>query len=173
MAAKAASTPQKQPAPNVAFSLVMVIRCASRSFGDRSRYGLARGSRGGAARYLVSFFTWFFLLEVRFEAREGLVPLLGHRGQVGLEALERLWIELEKALAAGVGTADDSGALEDAQVLGDGLAGKLRVVSELRDGGGLAGAKPGDECEAGFVAERGKYACPGLRFGGDALTDFV
>ena len=79
---------------------------------------------------------------MRLEARQRLVPLLGDGSQVGLEAFERLRIEREEAFAAGVGTANDSGALEDAQVLGDGLASKLRVISKLRDGAGLAGAEP-------------------------------
>jgi hypothetical protein len=99
--------------------------------------------------------------------------LLGDRGEVGLKAFDGLGVELEQALAAGMRAADDAGAFEDAEVLGDGLACKLRVVSKLRDGAGLAGAEPGNERETGLVTERGKDASAGLGFGGDALTDFV
>ena len=58
-------------------------------------------------------------------------------------------------------------------MFGDGLAGELRIVRKLRDGTGLAGGEPGDQGQTGFVAEGGKDARLGLRFGGDALTDFV
>jgi len=58
-------------------------------------------------------------------------------------------------------------------VFGDGLAGELGIVGELRDGRGLAGAEAGDEGEAGLIAECGEDACLGFRLGGYALTDFA
>jgi hypothetical protein len=57
--------------------------------------------------------------------------LAGEGVEVVLEGLDGEGVELVEALAAGAGAADDVGALEDAEVLGDGLAGDGRAFSEL------------------------------------------
>ena len=112
-------------------------------------------------------------INVRFAASRRLVPLLGDGGEVLLELFERLGFEAEEAFAAGWGAADDAGAVKDAEVLGDGLAGELGIVGELGDGSGLAGAESGNQGEAGLVTEGGEDAGLGFWLGCDALTDFA
>jgi hypothetical protein len=80
------------------------------------------------------------LFYMRFEAGQGLVPLLGNGAQVCLEAVEGLGVELEEPLATGMGTANDACAFQNAKVLGDGLAGKLRLLRKLGDGAWFSGA---------------------------------
>jgi len=77
------------------------------------------------------------------EAIEGGVPLAGQGVEIVFEGLDREGVEFVEALAAGVGAADDAGALEDAEVLGDGLAGERGAFGELRDGALLASAARG------------------------------
>ena len=57
--------------------------------------------------------------------------------EVLLELGDGFGRELEAALAAGAGAADEAGCFEYAEVFGDRLAGDLRAVGELRDGVGV------------------------------------
>jgi hypothetical protein len=60
-----------------------------------------------------------------FEAGEGSVPVLGDEVEVLFELGEGFGGELEAALAAGAGAADEAGCFEDAEMFGDCLAGEL------------------------------------------------
>ena len=79
------------------------------------------------------------------EAEQGRVPLGGEGFEVIFEGLNGEGVELVEALAAGAGAADDACALEDAEVLGDGLAGEGGVVGEVGDGTLLAVAEAGEQ----------------------------
>ncbi len=63
------------------------------------------------------------VLDKRFETRKGLIPLVGNAIEIMLHGVERTRIENELALATGTNAVDHTGALEHAQMLGDGLAG--------------------------------------------------
>lgn len=67
------------------------------------------------------------------EACESVVPLRGDAIEVCAQLKNGRGIERVEPLAAGGRTTDHSGALENAQVLGDGLAGEMRVAGELRN----------------------------------------
>jgi hypothetical protein len=90
------------------------------------------------------------------EAVEGGVPLAGERVEVVLEGLDGEGVDLVEALAAGVGAADEAGSLEDAEVLGDGLAGDGRAFCKLGYRALLAGAELGQQRETCFIAEGGE-----------------
>ena len=90
------------------------------------------------------------------EAKEGGVPLAGDGVEVVFEGLDGEWVELVEALAAGAGAADDAGVLEDAEVLGDGLAGDERAFGKLGYRALLAAAELGQQRQASFVAEGGE-----------------
>jgi len=62
-------------------------------------------------------------LDERFETREGLIPLARNAIEVMLHGVKRARIENELALATRTNAVDHAGALEHAQVLGNGLAG--------------------------------------------------
>ena len=79
------------------------------------------------------------------EAEQGGVPLAGEGVEVVFEGLDGERVELVEALAAGAGAADDVCALEDAEVLGDGLAGERGVVGQVGDGALLAVAEAGEQ----------------------------
>lgn len=93
-----------------------------------------------------------------FESGEGFVPLGGDAVEVAAELVDGLQVELVEAVAAGADAADDVGALEDAEVFSDSLAGEMGAVGQLRDGMRLAPAELGEQREAGGIAERGKGA---------------
>ena len=57
-----------------------------------------------------------------FEAGERLVPFGGDAVEIIAERVDGLAVEFEEGMAAGADAADNFGLLEDAQVLGDGLA---------------------------------------------------
>ncbi len=63
------------------------------------------------------------VLDKRFETRKGLIPLVGNAIEIMLHGVERARIENEAAFATGTNAVDHTGALEHAQMLGDGLAG--------------------------------------------------
>ena len=90
-----------------------------------------------------------------------------------LKLLERLGLEAEEALATVVFTGDDTGTLEDSEVLGYCLATDLGIARELRDRSGLAGAKASHQGKTGLVAESGENPSLCFWLGGDALTDFA
>jgi hypothetical protein len=90
------------------------------------------------------------------EAVEGGVPLAGEGVEVVFKGLDGEGVELVEAFAAGVGAADDAGSFEDAEMLGDGLAGDRRAFSELGYRPLLAVAKLGQQRETRLVAEGGE-----------------
>ena len=109
-----------------------------------------------------------------FEAVERVVPLGGDAVEVVAELVDGLGVELKEGMASGADAADNSGALEDAQVLGDGLAGEVGAVGELGDGASVAAAEFGEEGKTSGIAERGEgrcglRPCPNLRDMGDAF----
>lgn len=65
----------------------------------------------------------------RFESGERLIPLCGDAVEVIAECMDRLGVELEEGVTAGAERAHDASALEDAQVLGDGLASETGTMS--------------------------------------------
>jgi hypothetical protein len=91
-----------------------------------------------------------------FETGEGVVPLGRDAVEVVAKFEDRLRVEFEEGVAAGAYRADDFGALEDAEVLGDGLASEVRAVSELRDGTRLVATKPREQRETGGVGQGGE-----------------
>jgi hypothetical protein len=91
------------------------------------------------------------------KASEGVVPFGGDAVEVVAEIEDGSGVELKEAVAAGADGAHDAGALENAQMLGDGLAGEARAVGELGDGTRTV-AKAGEERETGAVAEGGEGA---------------
>ncbi|SPE18176.1 hypothetical protein SBA5_140043 [Candidatus Sulfotelmatomonas gaucii] len=94
------------------------------------------------------------ILHERFEPRQSLIPLVRDDVKILLHRMERARVKSEAAFAPGADTAHKAGALEHAQVLGDGLARNARARSQLRDRRGLARAEPGHEREARLVAQR-------------------
>jgi len=108
---------------------------------------------------------------VRLPVGEGLVPLLGDRGEVLLQVLQRLGLKAEEPLAAGRSATDNTGTFENAKVLRDRLASELGIVGKLRNRSRLAGTEPGNQGKARLVTECGKHACLGLGFSGDAFPN--
>jgi hypothetical protein len=87
-----------------------------------------------------------------FEAGQGGVPLLRDGLKIGGELVEGFGVEGEDALAAGALGVHEADAFEDAEVLGDGLAGEVGALGELGDGAAAALAELGEQLEAGLVA---------------------
>ena len=71
--------------------------------------------------------------------------MAGEGFEVIFEGLDGEGVEHVETLAAGAGAADEACALEDAEVLGDGLAGEWGVVGEIGDGALAAVAELGEE----------------------------
>ena len=90
------------------------------------------------------------------EPGKSLIPLVGDAVEIIADLEDRLRVEREEAVAAGAHAANDTGALENAQMLGNGLACEMRAVRELRDGPGATAAESGNQGETGAVAERGE-----------------
>jgi hypothetical protein len=76
-----------------------------------------------------------------FEASQRLVPFGGDAVEIIAKRVDGLGIELEEGVASGPDAADNSGTLQNAKVLGDGLAREMRAMGELRDGAGTAVAE--------------------------------
>ena len=68
-------------------------------------------------------------------------------------------VELHEAFAAGAGDVDHAGALEDVEMLGDGLTGEAGAFGELRDGAALAAPQAAKQRQASFVAQRCEDGC--------------
>ena len=90
------------------------------------------------------------------EAGQGSVPVLGDEGEVLPEVVDGFGGQLEAALAAGAGAADEAGCFEDAEVLGDGLAGEAGALGELSDRARVGVGEFCDEGEPGLVPEGGE-----------------
>jgi len=71
------------------------------------------------------------------------------------EELETLGIEFVDAAGAGAAVADESGLLEDAEMLGDGGTGDGKPGSEFVDGARM-GSEEMENGEAGGVAQGGE-----------------
>ena len=69
-----------------------------------------------------------------FQSSQRQIPLLRDEIEILAGLGEGLGIKLEAAFAAGTSAAYDANVLEDAEMLGDGLAGEPRARRELRDG---------------------------------------
>ena len=67
----------------------------------------------------------------RLQPGQCLIPLLGDEVEVFSRFLHGLQIECEAIFAAGAHTVDDSYILQDAKMLGDGLAGQPGAVSQF------------------------------------------
>ena len=105
------------------------------SYHPRSiEFRASRGCSGGSPIPLS-------ILHERPQSGQRLVPLLGDEMQVFADFCDGLRIELEMALAAGANTVDNSRTLQDAEMLGDRLAGEPRAFGELRDRPCLTPAK--------------------------------
>jgi len=64
-------------------------------------------------------------LDKGFEAEERSIPMVRDAIEISLHGVERAGIEREAVLAPGADAAHKAGALEHAQMLGDGLAREL------------------------------------------------
>jgi len=74
--------------------------------------------------------------------------------EIILHFVERAWVELEPALAAGADAVHNAGSLQDAQVLGNGLAREARACCQLRNRRRLTGAEARDKSETSFIGKR-------------------
>jgi len=69
-----------------------------------------------------------------FQSSQRLIPLLRDEIEILAGLGEGPGIKLVAAFAAGTSAAYDANVLEDAEMLGDGLAGEPRARRKLRDG---------------------------------------
>lgn len=95
----------------------------------RVRRNRRRPPRSASLREL---WRWI-IFNKRLESRQRRVPVTGDLVEREACVIEGSWAKLEKALAAAANAANQAGAAQDAEVLGDRLSGERR-----------AGGEPGD-----------------------------
>ena len=89
--------------------------------------------RAGDATNQYRAATPSLILDEGFQSTQRVLPLVGDAVEIRLELFEGLQPELEQIPAAGANAAHDAGTFEQAQMLGDRLAGEPRTVGEPRD----------------------------------------
>ena len=95
-------------------------------------------------------------LDEGLQSGKCLIPLLGYAIKVFPDLIDRLRIELKNALATFTSAVHELCPFQDAKMLGDGLAGKVRALRQVRDRTRPATAKLHNRHEPRLVAERGK-----------------
>jgi hypothetical protein len=96
------------------------------------------------------------LLDGETQALEGRVPLRGDDVEPLPRLVELSRLESPDALAAAPRAADEPGAFQDLEVLGDGLAADRGPLGETGDRKRSSAAQPAYEQEPGLVAEGGE-----------------
>src|ERR1700730_18542720 len=109
--------------------------------------------RGRAARSTPLFF------DMRLQPGQRIVPLLGYLIEIIPDLLDRLWFELEQALAADAYIAHHPSIGQDAKVFGHRLPRQMGADGQTGNGLRHPSAKLREHRESRLVAESGKHRC--------------